>query len=101
MIPLCTNYYFVFQGERVVMAACRKQLLNGTEMLPKHALGNKDWNRLVASCSNITINEEMNSIIATDCLNGTWFENLGIINYNTLTKTYEEYRSVIFQPVMV
>merc|ERR1719350_1308464 len=76
-----------------MMATCRKQLLNGTELLPANALGNRDWNRLVASCSNITINEEMDSIMATDCLNGTWFDNLGIINYNTLTKTYEEYRS--------
>eukprot|EP00090_Calanus_glacialis_P012973 TRINITY_DN21608_c0_g1_i1.p1 TRINITY_DN21608_c0_g1~~TRINITY_DN21608_c0_g1_i1.p1 ORF type:complete len:555 (+),score=115.35 TRINITY_DN21608_c0_g1_i1:209-1873(+) len=83
----------LLQGERVVMASCRKQLLNGTELLPANAVGNRDWNRLVASCSNITINEEMDSIMATDCLNGTWFDNLGIINYNTLTTTYEEYRS--------
>merc|ERR1719347_955034 len=82
----------LLQGERVVMATCRKQLLNGTELLPENALGKKNWNKLVASCSNITINEEMDSIMATDCLNGTWFDDLGKINYNTLTKTYEKYR---------
>ena len=76
------------------MASCRKALLNGTELLPDSAVGNKNMNRLVAACSNITINEEMDSIIATDCINGTWIEDLGTINYNTLTKKYEEYRFV-------
>ena len=35
----------------------------------------------------------MRSITATDCLNGTWVEDLGVVDYNTLTKTYEQYRS--------
>ena len=74
------------------MATCRKKLLDGTEKLPTHAVGHKEWNKLLAACSNITINPEMDSILATDCLNGTWFEDLGTINYNTLIKKYEEYR---------
>lgn len=74
------------------MTNCRKQLLNGTELLPTHAVGRKEWNKLFVACSNITINEEMNSILASDCVNGTWFENLGEIDYNILTKKYEEYR---------
>ena len=74
------------------MANCRKALLNGTELLPNSALGNKNWNRLVAACANISINDEMDSITATDCINGTWLEDMGNINYNTLTKKYEEYR---------
>ena len=74
------------------MANCRQKLLNGTEQLPLNAVGNTNWNRLMAACSNITINEEMDSILATDCVNGTWIEDLGIINYNTLTKKNEEYR---------
>ena len=74
------------------MASCKKALLNGTEPLPRNAVGNNNWNKLVAACSNITINQEMNSIVATDCINGTWVENLNTVDYNTLTKTYEAYR---------
>jgi len=83
----------LLQGERVVMANCRQKLLNGTDQLPLNAVGNTNWNRVMAACSNITINEEMDSILATDCVNGTWIEDLGITNYNTLTKKYEEYRA--------
>jgi len=83
----------LLQGERVVMASCKRSLLNGTELLPRNAVGNNNWNKLVAACSNITINQETNSIMATDCINGTWFENLNTVDYNTLTKTYEAYRS--------
>jgi len=85
--------FVLLEGERVVMANCRKALLNGTELLPPFSVDDNSLNRLVASCSKITINEEMNSIEATDCLNGTWFEDLGTIEYNTLTTLYEEYRS--------
>jgi len=91
--PISDVNYVLLEGERVVMATCRKALLNGTELLPSASVDNSNWRKLVASCSKISIDEEMGSIEATDCLNGTWIEDLGTINYNTLTKKYGEYRS--------
>jgi hypothetical protein len=34
----------------------------------------------------------MNTIQAEDCLNGTWFQDLGLVDYNTLTRAYLQYR---------
>ena len=50
------------------------------------------WNILVASCSKVSINPDMQTIHAEDCVNGTWFENLGVVDYDTVTKKYLEYR---------
>ena len=60
-----------------------------------YSINNFRWNKLIASCSNITIDKELKSIKATDCVNGTWIEDLGRgrpVNYTVLTKIYEEYR---------
>lgn len=85
--------FILLEGERVVMAQCQKALINGTSMLPTSALGRTDLSKLVAACSDVKINREMNSIEATDCINGTWFESLGVTDYNTITTKYSEYRS--------
>jgi len=50
------------------------------------------WNILISSCSNVSVDRNMKSIQAEDCLNGTWVENMGIIDYNTITRKYLEYR---------
>ena len=81
------------QGERVVLANCKKALINGTVMLPSAALSNSKYdhtwlswswsswwwslwccwwwshhspalslNKMMAACSDIKINKEMNSI---------------------------------------
>ena len=69
-------------------------------------------NKLVAACSDIRVNKEMSSIEvntghwrtilkklkteiakASDCVNGTWLEDLGVTDYNTITKKYFQHRS--------
>ncbi len=50
------------------------------------------WNRLVSSCSKVSVDRSMNTIQAEDCLNGTWFQDLGLVDYNTLTRAYLQYR---------
>ena len=79
-------------------------------------------NKLVAACSDIRVNKEMSSIEvntghwfkiqdsnvhwrtilkklkteivkASDCVNGTWLEDLGVTDYNTITKKYFKHRS--------
>ena len=58
------------------------------------------YQQLLASCSNITYqkyNENGNTgyIEATDCVNGTWFQNgeMAQVDYETLLVNYERYRS--------
>ena len=58
------------------------------------------YQQLLASCSNITYhkyNENGNTgyIEATDCVNGTWFQNgeMARVDYETLLVNYERYRS--------
>ena len=60
----------------------------------------------MAACSDIRVNKEMRSIEVTtptilaensigkasDCVNGTWLEDLGVTDYNTITKKYLQYR---------
>ena len=55
---------------------------------------------MLASCSNITYqkyseNGNLGYIEATDCVNGTWFQNgeMSIVDYETLLVNYERYRS--------
>ena len=71
-------------------------------------------NKLVAACSDIRVNKEMSSIEvntghwrtilkklkteiakASDCVNGTWLEDLGVTDYNTITKKYLQHRSAM------
>jgi len=85
--------YILLEGERVVLANCKKALINGTVMLPSASLSNSNLNKMMAACSDIRINKEMNSIEASDCVNGTWFEDLGVTDYNTITKKYSQHRS--------
>ncbi|XP_023322370.1 uncharacterized protein LOC111696850 [Eurytemora carolleeae] len=82
----------VLQGERLVMSKCRKMFINGTVPIPLSAVSNNNWNILISSCSNVSVDRNMKSIQAEDCLNGTWVENMGIIDYNTITRKYLEYR---------
>ena len=58
------------------------------------------YQQLLASCSNITYhkyNENGNTgyIEATDCVNGTWFQNgeMARVDYETLLVNYERYRT--------
>ena len=60
----------------------------------------------MAACSDIRVNKEMRSIEVTtrtilaensiekasDCVNGTWLEDLGVTDYNTITKKYLQHR---------
>merc|ERR550532_1424139 len=62
-------------------------------MLPSASLSNSILNKMMAACSDIRINKEMNSIEASDCVNGTWLEDLGVTDYNTITKKYLQHRS--------
>lgn len=82
----------ILQGERLVMSKCRKSFINGTVPVPASSPNNNRWNILISSCSSVTVDKSMKSIRAEDCLNGTWVENLGVIDYNTITRKYLEYR---------
>jgi len=82
----------ILQGERLVMSKCRKAFINGTYPIPAASVVNSRWNVLVSSCSKVSVDKSMSTIQADDCLNGTWIENLGVIDYNTLTRKYLEYR---------
>lgn len=86
--------YILLEGERVVLANCKKALINETVELPSASLSNSNLNKMMAACSDIKINREMNSIEASDCVNGTWFEDLGVTDYNTITKKYSQHRSL-------
>merc|ERR1719460_2544419 len=68
-------------------------LILRTVMLPSASLSNSNLNKMMAACSDIKINKEMNSIEASDCVNGTWFEVLGVADYNDITKKYSQHRS--------
>ena len=57
--------------------------LVGSEVQVVAALKAGDW---------VTVDRSMNTIPAEDCLNGTWFQNLGLVDYNTLTRAYLQYR---------
>ena len=75
-------------------------------------------NKLLAACSDIRVNKEMRSIEvnkertnfqkkrpwitmkASDCVNGTWLEDLGVTDYNTITKKYLQHRSTTIVPVL-
>ena len=46
------------------------------------------WQWMAATCSNISIDPDMNTIYGEDCTNGTWLGNLGSANYSHLTDTY-------------
>ena len=37
---------------------------------------------------------------ASDCVNGTWLEDLGVTDYNTITKKYLQHRSTTRVPVL-
>ena len=37
---------------------------------------------------------------ASDCVNGTWLEDLGVTDYNTITKKYLQHRSTTMVPVL-
>jgi len=87
-----TNY-ILLEGERIVLAKCQKALINGTYMLPSSAINQQSLNKMVAACSDIKINREMKSIEASDCVNGTWFSDLGRTDYNTITKEYARLRA--------
>ena len=51
------------------------------------------------SCSHVKVDNETGTIEASDCVNGTWIEDLnptrtnnGTVDYNQLTKHYEAER---------
>ena len=49
----------------------------------------------MVACSNVTFDEEANSLITRDCVNDTWMEsdyNFGQTNYSHLMKHYSERR---------
>ena len=37
---------------------------------------------------------------ASDCVNGTWLEDLGVTDYNTITKKYLQHRSTTMVPIL-
>lgn len=90
----------LMQRERILMAQCGEkkiQTARGMDVLPNSPRG---YQQLLASCSNITYhkyNENGNTgyIEATDCVNGTWFQNgeMARVDYETLLVNYERYRS--------
>ena len=48
-------------------------------------------NTLFVSCTNITVDHDAKSMIARDCVNGTWFPdnfNGGKTNYSLMTAEY-------------
>ena len=79
----------LFQGERIVMANCKEAYINDTvEKLPSHSAVDHSWKWMAATCSEIKIDPEMNSIYGSDCTNGTWLHDLGKTNYSHLTEVY-------------
>ena len=83
---------------------CSAQLATGvsniTNNWPKMEQFSCRYQQLLASCSNITYhkyNENGNTgyIEATDCVNGTWFQNgeMARVDYETLLVNYERYRT--------
>lgn len=102
----------MLQGERIVMASCdlKEAILNasqpGEQPLPHQSTKNpRTWTNLMMSCSDVKIDNETGSIEASDCVNGTWLEDLspltdnredfpyGAVDYNLLTKHYFAERS--------
>lgn len=80
----------LLSGERVVLGKCRKAFINDSTfgILPTESVKNPDWNVMAATCSEITINREFNTIYGSDCTNGTWLDHMGVTNYSTLTDEY-------------
>ena len=83
---------------------CAAQLTAGVSQSPSYwpeaILLSCRYQQLLASCSNITYhkyNENGNTgyIEATDCVNGTWFQNgeMARVDYETLLVNYERYRT--------
>uniref|UniRef100_A0A0K2TXH1 Uncharacterized protein n=1 Tax=Lepeophtheirus salmonis TaxID=72036 RepID=A0A0K2TXH1_LEPSM len=83
---------FIFQGEKVIMAYCRRR---STAKVSKLEGGAR--NTLLVACTNVTIDRSSNMMISRDCVNGTWFPNNyngGSVNYSYLTTEYAKYREI-------
>ena len=81
---------------------CSAQLTAGVTfpIIEQKDIFSLSYQQLLASCSNITYhkyNENGNTgyIEATDCVNGTWFQNgeMARVDYETLLVNFERYRS--------
>jgi len=78
----------IFQGEKIIIADCTARSTADVSRLNSKMPGQ---NTLFVSCSNVTIDEEANSIVANDCVNGTWFSdnfNGGSTNYSYMSLEY-------------
>jgi len=82
----------IFSGENITIAKCSARSTAEESRLNSE---NPDRNTLFVSCSNVTIDKEANSIITTDCVNGTWFPNNfngGKTNYSYMSLEYGRLR---------
>jgi len=80
----------LFQGERVVFGKCRKAYINDSTVgeMPMESVEEPDARWMAATCSEIHIDREFNTIYGKDCTNGTWLDDMGLTNYSSLTEEY-------------
>lgn len=88
---------YIFNGERVIITKCHSRSTVNNDAL-KESLRIDNWNKdedvLMVSCSEVNVQHDENhpSIMAKDCVNGTWFPNDfngGSTNYSHLMKEVE------------
>ena len=82
----------IFSGERIIVADCSARSTSDVSRLNSDIPGQ---NTLLVSCTNITVDHDANSMLAKDCVNGTWFPdnfNGGKTNYSLMAKEFGKLR---------